>query len=103
MDDSNKPKTWWNPTDDKFLVANPELIWTVQAINFACFESKMSNIKHDSAIKCVRKVRQVEYGSIGVLYHKNMSVITIQKTTEELLIVCSGENATKNLRRAQLP
>jgi SAM-dependent methyltransferase len=24
MDDSSKPKTWWNPPDDKFLVANPK-------------------------------------------------------------------------------
>lgn len=24
MDDSSRPKTWWNPPDDKFLVANPK-------------------------------------------------------------------------------
>ena len=30
MDDSSRPKTWWNPPDDKFLVANPKPIQTVQ-------------------------------------------------------------------------
>ena len=24
LDDSSPPKTWWNPPDDKFLVANPK-------------------------------------------------------------------------------
>jgi len=24
LDDSSRPRTWWNPPDDKFLVANPK-------------------------------------------------------------------------------
>lgn len=28
MDDSDQPKTWWNPPDDKFLVANPKPLRT---------------------------------------------------------------------------
>ena len=30
MDDSGHPRTWWNPPDDKFLVANPKPIRAVQ-------------------------------------------------------------------------
>jgi SAM-dependent methyltransferase len=30
MDESNRSKTWWNPPDDKFLVANPKPIQTGQ-------------------------------------------------------------------------
>jgi SAM-dependent methyltransferase len=30
MDDSSRPKTWWNPPDDKFLVANPKPVLTGQ-------------------------------------------------------------------------
>lgn len=31
MDDSSQPKTWWNPPDDKFLVANPKPVQAVQS------------------------------------------------------------------------
>ncbi len=33
MDDSSQPKTWWNPPDDKFLVANPKPVRPVQSID----------------------------------------------------------------------
>jgi SAM-dependent methyltransferase len=33
MDDSSRPKTWWNPPDDKFLVANPKSVRPIQSIN----------------------------------------------------------------------
>ena len=33
MDDSSQPKTWWNPPDDKFLVANPQPTPVVQITN----------------------------------------------------------------------
>ncbi len=33
MDDSSQPKTWWNPPDDKFLVANPKPVRPVQPID----------------------------------------------------------------------
>jgi SAM-dependent methyltransferase len=33
MDDSSRPKTWWNPPNDKFLVANPKPVRPIQSIN----------------------------------------------------------------------
>lgn len=32
LDDSSPPKTWWNPPDDKFLVANPKPLRPSQSI-----------------------------------------------------------------------
>ena len=32
-DDSSPPKTWWNPPDDKFLVANPKPVRPLQSID----------------------------------------------------------------------
>jgi SAM-dependent methyltransferase len=39
MDDSNRPKTWWNPPDDKFLVANPKPVQTMQSTHDSRFFS----------------------------------------------------------------
>src|SRR4030042_5019490 len=27
LQDSNRPRTWWNPPDDRFLIANPQPSW----------------------------------------------------------------------------
>ena len=27
LQDSSRPRTWWNPPDDKFLIANPQPSW----------------------------------------------------------------------------
>jgi SAM-dependent methyltransferase len=45
MDDSNRPKTWWNPPDDKFLVANPEPIWTVPVTDASRFTDTIKTNK----------------------------------------------------------
>jgi len=39
LDDSSRPKTWWNPPDDKFLVANPKPVRTVQSTDGPRFGS----------------------------------------------------------------
>jgi len=32
LNDSSRPRTWWNPPDDKFLVANPKPLRPSQSI-----------------------------------------------------------------------
>jgi len=39
MNDTSRPKTWWNPPDDKFLVANPKPVRIAQSINGSRFVS----------------------------------------------------------------
>jgi len=39
MDDSSRPKTWWNTPDDKFLVANPKPVRPAQSIN-CCYKTE---------------------------------------------------------------
>lgn len=41
MDDSERLKTWWNPPDDKFLVANPKPMQSVQISGGSIFAATM--------------------------------------------------------------
>ena len=44
MDDSSRPKTWWNPPNDKFLVANPKPVQAVRSTDVLRFVNNSQSL-----------------------------------------------------------